>query len=254
MTSYLNRVAPYIGVLIFLAVLISFDFIQIPSTYHQFRTRYYSHVQGQIFRSRIDGPHGKGGSYKADLAYNYAVNKHFYTGTKWRFAEGFALSRDAATAIVTAHPVGAPVDVYFDPDAPEISLLSPGLRPVDFLFLLVLLPLNLLLGLAFLVIPLIWLYRCTVKSLELGVPISQVPPRAILRPPYLAPLCVSLGVAAIASMFFLCVIQVFAGEDPSALTVSIAWGLVLLVAVLVGVSGDNTPKQRKPSPDTRLSR
>jgi hypothetical protein len=143
--SFLDRSAPTVAFLILSMVALVFDIVQIPGTCHQFLAGFYPHVPGQITRSRVTGPHGKGGSYNADLAYTYVVDDIPFTGSRWQYSEGFGLSKSNAQARVVAHPLNAVVAVYYSPDDPASSILSPGLHTGDFLILLLLLPFNLIL-------------------------------------------------------------------------------------------------------------
>jgi hypothetical protein len=87
---------------------------------------------GIVTKSEIKPGHK--GSADFELEYAYAVNGQRYTGTEYHVQPQF-VGNGYWHAAHNANPVGQPVIVYYNPDAPHVAVLVPGLR-TDVLFLL----------------------------------------------------------------------------------------------------------------------
>ena len=129
--------------LIWSGMVLSFDGFMGHGIYKQIESSHYPSVTGAITRSEVTSHQGsKGGtSYSAAIEYAYVVADQKLTRNKIRF--GLASSSYAsASQLVNAHPVGAAVPVYFNPTNPQETLLSPGVKGSDFMFVLFLTPFN----------------------------------------------------------------------------------------------------------------
>ena len=81
---------------------------------------------GTIKASSVAAYRTQGGKqYMAKVAYDYTVNGAPYSGDRVRFGNR-AGALAAAEADVAKYPVGAPVDVRYDPGKPQISTLEGG--------------------------------------------------------------------------------------------------------------------------------
>ena len=85
-------------------------------------------TEGRITRSRLEMRAGdKGSSFTADVAYEYDLDGRTLVGSRVWIGDGYSSSpgtehRDA----VTRYPVGRQVQVHYDPQDPDESVLEPG--------------------------------------------------------------------------------------------------------------------------------
>ena len=63
---------------------------------------------------------------KAEVRYEYSVDGREYVGSRVAFAMDDFCSQSRAIRVVDDYPVGSYVDVYYDPDNPETSVIEPG--------------------------------------------------------------------------------------------------------------------------------
>jgi len=82
-------------------------------------------VQCEQYHRGIDQSHT---SYRVDVTYFYAVNGREYIGHRIApWSAGLeSKSRTRSSAFAIDHPVGSPVDVYYDPRQPGDAVLLPG--------------------------------------------------------------------------------------------------------------------------------
>lgn len=88
----------------------------------------YNETKGVITSSEVSQHTDSDGDamYAASLKYTYQVNGQAYTGDRYSYGAMSTSSRSYAAGIVAAHPVGAPVVVYYDQSDPEESTLRQG--------------------------------------------------------------------------------------------------------------------------------
>src|SRR5215469_1252877 len=93
----------------------------------QHRAESFPHVQGKVLSSLVTKTHGsKGGTfYHPRISYHYLVNSVEYIGNRYRY-DGHPSDAQSAYAIVTTHPPGSAVVVFYNPNEPGDALLSPG--------------------------------------------------------------------------------------------------------------------------------
>ncbi|HTV39237.1 MAG TPA: DUF3592 domain-containing protein [Candidatus Sulfotelmatobacter sp.] len=93
--------------------------------YKQFESGKFPSVTGTITHSELQTHTSKGNIYyTAVVDYLYKVDGKLFTGDTLTFSEdGPAVSEQT---VVSSHPVGSPVQVYYNPDKPDESLLYPG--------------------------------------------------------------------------------------------------------------------------------
>ena len=91
-------------------------------------------VKGTITRAEIDtrvsGRNGrKREKYRPGIAYAYEVDKRSYSNDKIMFGVTMRTeSRQEIEQVMSAYPLGAGVDVCYDPNDPSSSVLQPGVE------------------------------------------------------------------------------------------------------------------------------
>lgn len=73
-------------------------------------------------------------TYWAQVHYGYSVQGTPYTGGKVSFVE-YGGKQEHARQIVKRFPKGKAVDVYYNPEKPEMAILEPGVTNFSYLFL-----------------------------------------------------------------------------------------------------------------------
>lgn len=119
--------------------------------WHQIESRDYSVTTGRITCSEVARRRGsKGGTiYTPDIHYHYVVNGQSFDEAQLRYNAGPTGSDEEwATQIVNEHPIGSETQVFFNPNNPADSVLSPGLDGSDVMAVLFLMPFNVV-GLVF---------------------------------------------------------------------------------------------------------
>jgi hypothetical protein len=91
-------------------------------------------VSGRVTRSNLDSYRVKVGSerhktrYRVEVRYEYVVDNHRYQNDVVRFNQN-NLTRKEKAEIVSTHPVGRHVEVFYNPDDPDESVLARGSYP-----------------------------------------------------------------------------------------------------------------------------
>ncbi len=86
---------------------------------------------GVVKSSEISEYKTKGGrQFMASVTYDYTVDGSTYSGNRLRFGH-YAGAKAAAEADVAKYPVGAPVEVRYDPQTPQTSVLEPGVAGIS---------------------------------------------------------------------------------------------------------------------------
>ncbi len=85
-------------------------------------------VNGVVDRSDIVEGSGRRGNrtYKAEINYSYIVDGQRYHGNKCTTLETRWTSPAGAARVQSQYPVGAAVDVFYDPQDPARAVLEPG--------------------------------------------------------------------------------------------------------------------------------
>jgi len=157
MTTTNNVVLLIVAVVYSAAILFIFDArVFGPSLIHQFESRNYPSVTGQVMRSKINEIilHNSGPTRVkdyVDIGYQYEVNQQSFETNRFRYSE-FTLSGHSPQSssadfirvqnIVSAHPVGSEIKVYFNPGNPADAVLATGIDANDEPVLLLLTLLN----------------------------------------------------------------------------------------------------------------
>lgn len=91
-------------------------------------------VGGEVTESRVEG-YGEG--FSAEVRYRYTVQGQSHLGSRVSLTGLGPTSRSSCEAIAAKYPVGAKVEVYYDPVRPSSAYLEQSL-PISFYFMLVL--------------------------------------------------------------------------------------------------------------------
>ena len=104
---------------------------------------HYPSAAGAVTHSEVTTHHSSkhGTSYQASISYRFEVGAKQFTGERLRFTPASSDSTSACS-LVSAHPVGSTVQVFYNPNDPMESLLLPGVNGSDFLAVLFLTPFN----------------------------------------------------------------------------------------------------------------
>jgi hypothetical protein len=125
------------------AIVLMFDGLMGHNMFKQFESRHYAVTAGKVIHSEVKTHRGsKGGtSYEAVINYRFELGGQSFFGSRLRYNKGSSSSL-TANSIVDVRPVGATVQVFYDPENPHDSLLFPGLDGSDFMMVLFLTPFN----------------------------------------------------------------------------------------------------------------
>ena len=129
--------------LIWTAGIFFFDGMVSYQGYKQYESGSFPAVTGNVTQSDVERRTGSKGRtyYVAVVKYEYNVSGQTFFGDRLRFGMGH---QGNAYAIVNAHPVNSPVQVYYNPKDPNESLLYPGFGGSDMLGALFLTPFNMM--------------------------------------------------------------------------------------------------------------
>ena len=85
-------------------------------------------INGIIKSSRvITNRDNDGTMYSADVVYEYLVNGQKYNSSTIRFEADFKSSNSSkAYEVINRYPEGREVQVYYNPEKPELAVLEPG--------------------------------------------------------------------------------------------------------------------------------
>lgn len=121
---------PYLIILgLFTAVGIGTTFWGLKIILDARKLRAWPGVKGVITCSR---PHSDDDELLPEIRYNYTVGDTPYEQTL-EFPRSTTPTRELSLHYVDKFPEGATVDVYYNPDHPEQSILEPGGQPGDWL-------------------------------------------------------------------------------------------------------------------------
>jgi hypothetical protein len=173
--------------------------------WHQFASRNYPAVSGEITHSELTRDHGsKGGTtYGVDIRYSYAIDGRSFDGTRYRYNAGASSDSTWARKAVASHPVGASIQVFYNPQNPQDALLSPGVDGADLMLVLFLMSFNLITlglftGLG------VWFRGLIFKPVAGGVKIITDGPRTSVRLPEYG--AIAWGLAVMGALSFLCIV------------------------------------------------
>ncbi len=86
-------------------------------------------VSGEITTSKIESHTSNGDRlYSANIHYSYVIKGEKYSGSGITNADASTSVQSSVKKDLKKYPKGKIVDVYYDPDFPEISVLEPGIN------------------------------------------------------------------------------------------------------------------------------
>lgn len=102
---------------------------------------HWPHTAGHIVKSQVGATSASGSGFgldgryhshsvstdSVDIRYTYVVEGRPRTGERLTY-DSAPFERSECERIVAQYPVGKGVEVYYDPENPDISLLRPGVR------------------------------------------------------------------------------------------------------------------------------
>lgn len=127
-------------------ITLGFDGYMAYNSWQQFQTLHYPCVEGKVTASEIKSHRGsKGGTtYSAEINYVYTVGTQKFFAQRLRYIQFSSSSYSDAFGMVSEHPAGSAVTVYYDPAQPQEAVLYPGIDGVDFIPALFLTPFNMM--------------------------------------------------------------------------------------------------------------
>jgi hypothetical protein len=241
MTEGMSRQSKGIGGAIFLgffalfwsSITLVFDGFLAWSAYCQIRAQNYAATTGVVTHSAVERQSDSEGSntYSPNIKYKYAVAGKEYSGNRYRFGQDSS-NDHSAQRIVTEHPVGKQVSVYYDPDRPSEALLRPGLEGSDLFMAMFLLPFNLvMLGLWSVIGG--WVWARAVALPAGGVKVWDDGFQARVRLPPVQPFLAAAIVAAVTAFVATFVVGFgFGGFHPSMSVMCVVWAAILASGLL----------------------
>jgi len=84
-------------------------------------------TKGKITVSKLVTPNPmKSNNKKAKVLYAYRVGAGTYSGSRIKYANTTGSAQHYQAALIAPYPVGADVDVFYDPANPKVAVLEPG--------------------------------------------------------------------------------------------------------------------------------
>jgi hypothetical protein len=122
-----------------------FDVHGVEVLWRQHQAGSFPSAQGRVLSSRVTITHGSKGSinYHVSISYRYVVEGQAYVGGRYRY-DGHPGNQNLVNAIVSEHPAGSAVEVFYNPQDPGDSVLSAGEDAEDVYILFLTTPICLL--------------------------------------------------------------------------------------------------------------
>lgn len=90
-------------------------------------------VMGVVKSSNLARKDGHGSGYRADILYEYTVNGVLYSSDEVFYQGSSTYGRASeARKTLNRYPAGRQVVVHYRPENPEIAVLEPGVKPVQY--------------------------------------------------------------------------------------------------------------------------
>jgi hypothetical protein len=194
--------------------------------YDQYESGSFPSVTGTVTRSRVEQHTGSKGRtyYVAMVNYTYNVSGQSYRGDRLRF--GTSPERNAY-AIVNAHPSNSPVQVYYNPQNPNESLLYPGITGSDLMPALFITPFNMVM-IGIWLAAYVWLRERLFKPVAGGVKIIADGMTTRVRLPTLGAVVCGLGTTGLFGFFSVLALLIGTGSQPSVAAVLVTFAAVYL--------------------------
>jgi protein-S-isoprenylcysteine O-methyltransferase Ste14 len=125
-------------------LVLTFDGFIVHELFKQAESVHYQFVTGAVTHSEVRIHHSsKGGtSYEPVIHYRYEVGGQAFTGARLRYNSVSSSSHVTASSMVDEHPADSTIQVFYDQENPQDSLLFPGIEGSDFMLILFLTPFN----------------------------------------------------------------------------------------------------------------
>lgn len=203
------------------------DFFFVGGVIRQAATALHPSVLGTLTHSEVTD----GSSNHLRVRYTYEVDGRAYEGTRYRaydigYNDSFAL--EGLRALLP--PVGSSVEVFYQPGAPQESVLVKGVEPLEFLVLLFTTLFNIIV-----LVPFLMAVRSLRRGPE-GVHSFQRAGRTHTNLVTFSPLESGLLVSGIANVGTMIAYgKIDGGLQPSPLLITLLWGVVLGSGIFVGM-------------------
>jgi len=101
----------------------------------------WPYVQGKVISSEMEvrketDDDGTSVTYSAEVMFEYEVAGVLYSANRVSFGQYSSGAPGLARKILSRYPAGKVVNVYYKPDAPEVSVLEPGVTFSTYLVLI----------------------------------------------------------------------------------------------------------------------
>lgn len=112
-----------------------FFFWAIPTMHNAFASRSWPSVEGKVTTSQLITDTDSDGvkTYKAGIAYEYSIHGEMQKGVRVGFSDYGSSNISHAQSILTKYPIGAQVDIYYNPKSVQMAVLEPGVEFSTFL-------------------------------------------------------------------------------------------------------------------------
>lgn len=98
-------------------------------------TKNWPKANGEVIRSHVSTwlDSESDTLYGAQVEYKYSIGDTEYKGHRVTMSDGGSSFEDAARKVVDRYPRGNTVDVHYNPEKPDDSVLEPGVTWVTYL-------------------------------------------------------------------------------------------------------------------------
>ena len=90
---------------------------------------------GEIISSAVEDVPGRLPSYEPKVSYSYSVGGVTRTGNRLRFGDNTVSFEATARKRLASYPRGTAIQVHYDPEDPERSVLRPGVSRWNYAFM-----------------------------------------------------------------------------------------------------------------------
>src|SRR5258708_5629593 len=218
------------------ALTLLFDGLVFVPAARQVMAENYPSTEGTILSSEVTQHDGSEGDtvHGVLLRFTYSVNDHEYTGTRYRYDTSSSSDSAWAYRVVAARPPGTKVQVFYNPNDPQNSVLATGLLGSDLFMFDFMTPFNaVMLG--------FWwagcgrLRRKWFKPIAGGVKIVTKLKITRVRLTFWSPIRIMLATTALLTFCSMFVVAFFCGGfHPTMKTMRVTWSLILCGALLAG--------------------
>ncbi|MCM8538377.1 MAG: DUF3592 domain-containing protein [Lentisphaeraceae bacterium] len=141
-----------IAVLLLITIIVSYGFWEcLQQVLRGYKSKKWPSVKGTItsftFEEHSKRDHTRI-SYLPKVHYDFIVESDSFSGNTFNFS-GLLLNKDEMEEMKGMYNEGDKVDVYFDPDNPQMSVLTPGIAHLAIPFMLIALLFTCIFGLGF---------------------------------------------------------------------------------------------------------